>query len=207
MVNSRILEEIRAGRASWLRGDVHSIEPNGVLFNRRAKGVPKGGIGHEELVEGDFIIMATGFSRPSLGFLPPAVFEDPYPPPKWYLQVFPPSHPSICANNCTYVNAIGSVGNYHIGIYTRLLLVFLVDPLAAPRQFWMKRWIDMVTFIKLMAPTAAFDFFTYSELIYWFIFVIAINPFRWKWALFVFFGIGKDLPSRIVAQEDRLRGD
>ena len=53
--------------------------------------------------------------------------------------------------------------------------------------------------------TQAFDFFTYSELIYWFVFAVAINPFRWKWALFVFFGISSHLPAKIVEEEDRLR--
>jgi len=103
------------------------------------------------------------------------------------------------------VNAIGTVGNWHIGIYTRLLLMFLVDPLARPNTFWMKKWIDMTTTIKSLAPTKAFDFFTYSELIYWFVFVVLINPFRWKWALFVFFGIGDRLPRSIVEKEDKLR--
>ena len=112
---------------------------------------------------------------------------------------------SICANNCTYVNAIGAVGNYHIGIYTRILLMFLVDPLARPHEYWMKRWIDMTTFLKSRAPTKAFDFFTYSELIYWFVFCVAINPFRWKWALFVFFGIGSALPMEVVRSEDCIR--
>lgn len=149
--------------------------------------------------------MATGYKRPSLSFLPDEVFEEPYGPPRWYLQVFPPQHPSICANNCTYVNAIGTVGNYHIGIYTRLLLMFLVDPLTTPKTWWMERWIDMTSTLKSLAPTRAFDFFTYSELIYWFCFIVVINPFRWKWALFVFFGIGQGLPSAIVEQEDKLR--
>ena len=69
----------------------------------------------------------------------------------------------------------------------------------------MKRWVDMTRFLKRLAPTSAFDFFTYSELIYWFVFCVAINPFRWKWALFVFFGLGKELPFRIVEEEERLR--
>lgn len=90
MVNSEVFHQIRAGKAEWLRGDIHSIEENGVLFNHRARGVPKGGIGHEMLVEGDIIIMATGYKRPSLSFLPEEVFEPPYGPPRWYLQVFPP---------------------------------------------------------------------------------------------------------------------
>ena len=69
----------------------------------------------------------------------------------------------------------------------------------------MKTWIDMTKFIKRHAPTGAFDFFTYSELLYWFVFCIVINPFRWKWALFVFFGIGSALPLKVVEREDRIR--
>lgn len=205
MVNSEIFKQIRSGRAHWLRGDIEEVHENGIMFNKRAKKVPKGGPGHQVMVEGDIIIMATGYKRPSLSFLPDEVFEEPYGPPRWYLQVFPPSYPSICANNCTYVNAIGTVGNYHIGIYTRLLLMFLVDPLTTPKTWWMKRWIDMTSTLKSLAPTRAFDFFTYSELIYWFVFVTLINPFRWKWALFVFFGIGSQLPAKVVEQEDKLR--
>lgn len=205
MVNSQILDEIRKGGAQWLRGDIDKVEENGVLFNHRAKGVPKGGPGHLKLIEGDIIIMATGYKRPSLSFLPKQVFNPPYTPPNWYLQVFPPDVPSICCNNCTYVNAIGTVGNWHIGIYTRLLLMFLVDPLSRPATRWMKRWIDLTSALKSLAPTKAFDFFTYSELIYWFVFVVLINPFRWKWALFVFFGIGVRLPLTIVEKEDKLR--
>lgn len=205
MVNSEIFDQIRKGKASWLRGDIAQVQEDGIMFNKRAKGVPKGGPGHHTLVEGDIIIMATGYKRPSLSFLPEEVFEEPYGPPRWYLQVFPPSHPSICANNCTYVNAIGTVGNYHIGIYTRLLLMFLVDPLTTPKTYWMKKWIDMTSTLKSLAPTRAFDFFTYSELIYWFCFIVLINPFRWKWALFVFFGIGSSLPAAIVEKEDRFR--
>lgn len=132
MVNSEIFHQIRSGKASWLRGDIYSVEENGILFNRRVPGVPKGGPGYEMLVEGDIIVMATGYKRPSLSFLPDEVFTPPYCPPRWYLQVFPPEYPSISAINCTYVNAIGTVGNYHIGIYTRLLLMFLVGKSAFP---------------------------------------------------------------------------
>lgn len=97
------------------------------------------------------------------------------------------------------------IGNYHIGIYTRLLLMFLVDPLARPQEYWMKKWIDLTKTLKTWAPTGAFDFFTYSELIYWFVFCIVINPFRWKWAAFVFLGIGSALPLKVVGRENQLR--
>ena len=51
----------------------------------------------------------------------------------------------------------------------------------------------------------AFDFFTYSELMYWFVFCVVINPFRWKWALFVLSGVGSALPMRVVREEDEIR--
>ena len=222
MVNSDVFAQIRDGNAEWLRGDIIRFTENGILFNHRAQGVPKGGPGKQKEVPADLVIMATGFHRPSLGFLPEDTMSPPYEPPAWYLQVFPPEHVSICANNCTYANAIGTVGNWHIGIYTRLLLVFLVDPLARPNEYWAKKWIDMTRWMKARSPLGAFDFFTYSELVYWFVFCVAINPFRWKCkyldssqelsgtdvvigALFVFFGIGSALPLRVVKQEDRLR--
>jgi hypothetical protein len=167
--------------------------------------VKTGGPGREDVVEGDVVVMATGFARPKLDFLPESCFTKPYDPPNWYLQTFPPSHPSISCINCTYVNAIGTVGNWHIGIYTRILLMFLVDPLTRPSPFWMRKWIDMTRLLKRAAPTGPFEFFTYLELVWWFVFCVAFNPFRWKWALFVFFGLGFVLPEHVVAAEDRIR--
>lgn len=201
MVNSDVIKQLRSGQADWVRGDIKGFESNGVVVNRRSKGVPKGGPGYEQLVEADMVIMATGFHRPSLTFLPADCFVEPYAAPNWYLQTFPPPHPSVSAINCTYVSAIGSVGNWHIGIYTRILLMFLVDPLARPSAFWMHRWIGMTRLLKASSPTPAFDFFTYLELVWWFVFCVSINPFRWKWALFVFFGVGIALPQTIVSEE------
>lgn len=205
MVNSRIFDLIRAGKADWLRGDIVGFTENGILFNHRSQGVPKGGPGVQREIQGDVCILATGFSRPSLSFLPEQHLQEPYAPPNWYLQVFPPEDSTICCNNCTYVNAIGTVGNYHIGIYTRFLLMFLCDPLTTPRPWLMKTWIDVTKWIKKTAPGGAFEFFTYGELLYWFVFVLLVNPFRWKWALFVLFGIGSALPIKVVEQEDRFR--
>lgn len=101
MVNSDIFQQIRAKKADWFRGDILGFTKNGIRFNHRARGVPKNGPGREEEIRGDMVIMATGYQRPSLSFLPPEVFQEPYEPPKWYLQVFPPTHVSICANDCT----------------------------------------------------------------------------------------------------------
>ncbi|ROW05378.1 hypothetical protein VSDG_00503 [Cytospora chrysosperma] len=205
MVNSDVMDKMRSGEAEWVRCDIDQIEERGVRVSRRVKGVPPGGPGREELVEADMIVLATGFKRPSLSFLPKDSFEEPYGAPNWYLQTFPPNHPSVSAINCTYLSAIGTVGNWHIGIYTRILLMFLVDPLTRPNPFWMERWIDMTKVLKAKSPTGAFDFFTYLELVWWFAFCVAFNPFRWKWAFFVFFGLGFALPKRLVQVEDRVR--
>ena len=70
----------------------------------------------------------------------------------------------------------------------------------------MKTWINFTRWIKFRAPGGAFEFFTYAELLYWFMSVIVVNPFRWKWAAFVLFGVGAALPRAIVEEEDRLRG-
>lgn len=86
-VNNDVLEQIRDGKASWLRGDIKRFEKNGIVFNHRSQGTPKGGPGREELIEGDICVMATGYERPSLGFLPQDCFEKNYEPPNWYLQV------------------------------------------------------------------------------------------------------------------------
>lgn len=107
MVNSEIFHQIRAGKAAWLRGDIEEVRESGIFFKHRTQGVPKGGPGHHKLVEGDMIIMATGYKRPSLAFLPDSVFEEGYEPPRWFIQCFPPAEPSICAINSTYVAAIG----------------------------------------------------------------------------------------------------
>ncbi|KAH6892951.1 hypothetical protein B0T10DRAFT_262684 [Thelonectria olida] len=207
MVNSDVMDKLREGKAEWVRCDIEEFTDRGILVNRRGKGVPQGGPGHEEVIEADIVVMATGFKRPSLNFLPDDAFDEPYSPPDWYLQTFPPTHPSVSAINCTYLSAIGTVGNWHIGIYTRILLMFLVDPLTRPRPYWMERWIDMTKILKKTSPTGAFDFFTYLELLWWFFFCVAINPFRWKWAAFVFLGLGFALPKTIVKEEERFLGE
>ena len=204
MVNSDVMDKLREGKAEWVRCDIDEFVDSGIRVNRRAKGVPQGGPGHEEVIDADIVVMATGFKRPSLSFLPNDCFKEPYSAPNWYLQTFPPAHPSVSAINCTYVNAIGTVGNWHIGIYTRILLMFLMDPFSRPSPFWMQRWIDMTKTLKLNSPTGAFDFFTYLELLWWFFFCVVINPFRWKWAIFVFFGVGFGLPKAVVRHEERI---
>ncbi|KAJ5995923.1 hypothetical protein N7481_002900, partial [Penicillium waksmanii] len=194
MANSDLFNLIRKGKARWLRGDIDSVKKTGILFNHRSGDTSKGGPGREKLVK-----------APNTLIPPQDSFEENYSPPDWYLQVFPPKHLSICANNSTYVNAIGTVGNIHIGIYTRFLLMFLTDPRTKLTEGRMKTWIDFTRWMKQGAPPRAFDFFTYTELIYWFVFLVLVNPFRWKWALFILFGVGQTLPLEIVREESAFR--
>lgn len=76
MVNSRVFELIRSGRAKWLRGDIQGFAENGIMFNHRTQGVPKNGPGRTMLVEGDICILATGYHRPSLVCLTPSKPRD-----------------------------------------------------------------------------------------------------------------------------------
>ena len=87
MVNNDVSEQIRSGNAEWLRGDILEVEENGIRFNRRQQGVPKNGPGHEKVEEGEVIIMATGYKRPSLSFLPEECFAQPYSAPNWYVYL------------------------------------------------------------------------------------------------------------------------
>ncbi|RHZ61563.1 hypothetical protein CDV55_103547 [Aspergillus turcosus] len=201
MVNDDILEQVRSGQIAWLRGDIKEYKEKGILFNHREKGVPKGGPGREELLEGDICVMATGFQRPTLAFLPHECFNPPYSPPNWFLQAFPPGHSDLCAINCTYVNAIGTVGNIHIGLYTRLLLMFIANPSTRPSPAWMRAWVDWTRSWKQGAPGGALEFFTYSELVWWIVLSLASNPFRWKWILFVLGGWGNPLSPAMLHQE------
>lgn len=196
--NDAILQQIRTGQAQWLRGDIRRFSNDGIVFNERGPNVPRGGPGREILVKGDFVALATGFHRPSLGFLPQEDFTPPYQPPNWYLQTFPIGKPDVCATNCTFLGAIGTVGNMHIGIYTRYLLMFVADPATRPSTAWMRAWVDTTRVIKGAFPGQGLDFFTYSELIWWFVFGMLANPARWKWVVFVLFGRGSIQNSPVL---------
>lgn len=78
MVNSDVMDKIRTGEAEWLRGDIKGFTEKGIRFSVRAKGVPPGGPGRERDVDADIVVMATGYSRPSLNFLPEGIFQIDY---------------------------------------------------------------------------------------------------------------------------------
>lgn len=154
IVNDAFLDAVRDGRITFRIGDVVACTPHGVKFSRRANGTKPGSAGRETVEHADVVVVATGFKRPSLDWLPEDLFasadeERDYNPPcvwsgraSWivltlahsnlYLQNFATADWSVLLTNAAYRDAIGTVGHVHIGIYARILALFLVDKQARP---------------------------------------------------------------------------
>lgn len=177
-MNDEFLQHIRQGKIAYKRGDTKKITRQGVLFNERERGTKSGEDGEETMLSADVIIIATGYKRPSIDFLPKDLFpkdkDRDYHPPSLYLQNFSTEDWSVLMTNASYQDGLGTVGNWHIGIYARILLVFLLDESTRPQPAAMKTWVDVVNWIKKGAwgeNSAGLAFFTYAELIiYLFIF-------------------------------------
>ncbi|KAK5550324.1 hypothetical protein LTR46_011671 [Exophiala xenobiotica] len=97
LATDKLLDFLRSGRAELLDADILSFEGKGVRFEHRPPGGPRGGLGQERLVEADMCVVASGYQAPSLHFLPEDCLQEPYTPPNWYLQAFPPTHTWIFA--------------------------------------------------------------------------------------------------------------
>jgi hypothetical protein len=86
--------------------------------------------------------------------------------------------------------------------------MFLADPITRPSKKWMKVWVDVFRWLKSFAPSGAFDFFTYGELMLWFILFILVRPSRWRWMFFVLNGWGMQAEdSCSVATSGLVKGD
>lgn len=201
LVSDDALSHAYSGRVEWLSGDIQSLEMHGAHFVQRAHGVPKGGPGRHVQIPADMIIMATGFQRPDLGFLPQDAFAARYVPPDWFLQAFPVGYPDVCTINAVCVNSVGALGGVHIGLYTRILLMFLADPRTRPGPALMRYWVDAGKMAKSAVPKGASDLVAYLELAGWVLTRMVVEPSRWKWILFVLFGWGGALPDRLPEEE------
>ncbi|GAA5998116.1 flavin-containing monooxygenase [Rhodotorula paludigena] len=197
VVNDEFLEHIRAGKISYRRGDTQSIVASGIRFNERERGSKSGDEGEETLISADVIIVATGYRRPSIDFLPSDLFptekDRDYHPPSLYLQNFATEDWSILMTNASYQDGLGTVGNWHIGLLARILMVFLLDPSTRPRPAAMKTWVDIINWVKMQAwgeDASGLTFFTYSEMIIWILVFHLFNPRRLPWLPFVLFGYG-----------------
>ncbi|KZT65513.1 FAD/NAD(P)-binding domain-containing protein [Daedalea quercina L-15889] len=195
VVNDEFLEHVRAGRCKYVRGDTQGLTRGGVKISVRGRDSKPGDDGKEEVVgaaqfPADVVVLATGFKKPDIGFLPEDLFPESYERPNLYLQNFATEDWSVLMTNSAYVNAIGTVGHFHIGIYIRILLTFLMDRDARPTPKDMKLWVDVLRFVKRGARGGALGFFTYMELTIWFLLFHLFRLDRLKWMFFIMQGWG-----------------
>ncbi|KAF8172281.1 FAD/NAD-P-binding domain-containing protein [Pholiota molesta] len=206
VVNDEFLEHVRRGHCKYIRGQPARLTKAGVIvearkdkaeaskFGRASKKPSKETnamqeieAGEEKLIEADVIVLATGYKKPTIDFLPQDLFPEGYQRPDLYLQNFSTEDWSVLMTNSAYMNAIGTV---HIGIYTRILLTLLLDQNARPSRKDMKLWVDVLRFIKKGATGGALGFFTYMELTIWLIGFHLFRPDRIRWLFFIMNGWG-----------------
>ncbi|KAL4254145.1 hypothetical protein ABKN59_004537 [Abortiporus biennis] len=190
VVNDTFLQHVRNKKCLYVRGDTLRLTKNGVKVNVRQRGTKPGDKGEEKVFDADIIVFATGYEKPDVGFLEKELFPEGYERPNLYLQNFCTEDWSILLTNSAYVNAIGTVGHFHIGIYTRILLTFLMDKDARPTPKDMKLWVDVIRFLKRGAKGGALGFFTYMELTIWLLLFHVLRPDRLRWMFFIMQGWG-----------------
>ncbi|PKI84466.1 hypothetical protein MVES1_001525 [Malassezia vespertilionis] len=195
IVNNEMLQLVRSGRADYHRGDVKRITKDGVIWNARKRGQKKGAKGEEKFSEADIIVLATGFQRPTFDFLPDDLFPEDYTRPNMYLQVFPVTDWSVLCTNSTFHNAVGTVGHVHIGMYARILALFLNDPNSRPAPKDMRLWVDLIRHVKENAPGGELEFFTYMELCLWFALFLCSRLRRIRYVAFILCGYGRWLEN------------
>lgn len=190
IVNSAFLDHVRAGLADYHRGDVIEVKENGIEWNARTAQQKKGDKGETKFNKADIIVLAAGFKRPSFDFLPDDLFPKDYTRPNMYLQVFPVMDWSVLCTNSTFKDAVGTVGHIHIGIYARILTLFLMEENTRPLPRNMRLWVDAIRFVKENAPGGQLEFFTYMELCIWLFTFALFRPSRLQFIFFVLFGYG-----------------
>ncbi|KAI9058978.1 FAD/NAD-P-binding domain-containing protein [Trametes sanguinea] len=190
IVNDEFAKIVKSGMCQYVRGDVVRFTGGGVRVKVRARQEKPGEGRCEREYAGDVVVLATGFKRPRLDLFEADLFPRGYDGPNLYLQGFSTEDWSVLTTNATYLHGMGSVGHVHIGIYMRILFMFLMDPATRPTRQEMKLWVDLVRFIKCDAPGGAFNFFTYTELMIWLLLSHIFRLARLKWLFFNMHGWG-----------------
>ncbi|KAJ7735242.1 FAD/NAD(P)-binding domain-containing protein [Mycena maculata] len=190
VVNDAFLGHVRNGACKYVRGDPIRLTSSGVCANVRQRGSKSGSDGTEETIDADVVVLATGFEKPNITFLDDSLFPEGYQRPDLYLQNFSTEDWSVLMTNSSYMSAIGTVGHFHIGMYTRILLTLLLDENARPSPKDMKLWVDAVRFMKRGAAGGPLGFFTYAELTIWLVMFHLLRPDRLRWLIFIMFGWG-----------------
>ncbi|KAF7798770.1 hypothetical protein EIP86_009995 [Pleurotus ostreatoroseus] len=180
VVNDEFLGHVRKGRCKYIRGDTECLTSRGVLVNVRGRDSKPGDKGEKKEFDADIVVLATGFKKPDVGFLPADLFPEDYTRPNLYLQTFCTEDWSILMTNSAYMNAIDA----------RILMTFLMDKNARPTPKDMKLWVDCLRFIKRGAKGGALGFFTYMELTIWLALFHIFRLDRLKWLFFIMQGWG-----------------
>lgn len=180
IVNSAALRHIREGKADYLRGDVKELKSGSIDFNFRTRGQKKSSAGKAMHLDADVIVIATGFTVPKIDFLPDDLFPEDYTRPNLYLQVFPIPDVSVVTTNASFVKAVGTVAHVHIGVYARILALFLMEADTRPPPRQARLWVDMIRYIKENAPGGRLSFFTYMELMLWLVSFLFLRLNRLK---------------------------
>jgi hypothetical protein len=108
-VNDEFLPHVRDGKCTYIRGDTLRLTSKGVLVNTRSRDSHPGDAGEKKEFSADVIVLATGFEKPKIDFLPGDLFPDGYARPDLYLQNFSTEDWSVLLTNSAYQNAIGTV--------------------------------------------------------------------------------------------------
>ncbi|KAI0078015.1 FAD/NAD(P)-binding domain-containing protein [Panus rudis PR-1116 ss-1] len=190
VVNDEFLQHVRNGKCKYIRGDIERLTKKGVKVNARTRESKPGDKGEIQEIDADVIVLATGYEKPNVDFIEADLFPEGYERPNLYLQNFSTEDWSVLMTNSAYQNAIGTVGHFHIGIYTRILLTLLMDKDARPSPKDMKLWVDVLRFVKRGARGGALGFFTYMELTIWLLLFHILRPDRIRWVFFIMQGWG-----------------
>ncbi|PCH34804.1 FAD/NAD(P)-binding domain-containing protein [Wolfiporia cocos MD-104 SS10] len=206
VVNDEFLDHVRKGQCAYVRGDPQRLTRESVVVNVRERDSKPGDEGETKEFHADVIVLATGFEKPDVGFLEDDLFPEGYERPNLYLQNFATEDWSVLMTNSAYINAIDLTiqsDRSHIGIYTRILLTFLMDRDARPVPKDMKLWVDVLRFVKRGARGGALGFFTYMELTIWLLLFHVFRMDRIKWLFFIMQGWGM-MP---IAEESNVSSD
>ncbi|KAI1789101.1 FAD/NAD(P)-binding domain-containing protein [Ganoderma leucocontextum] len=190
VVNDEFVNWVREGKCDYVRGDIERLTRHGIRVSVRNRDEKPGEGKETKEYEGDALVFATGFHKPEITFFEEDLFPESYERPNLYLQNFSTEDWSVLMTNSAYVNAIGTVGHFHIGIYMRILLTFLMDPDVRPTPKDMKLWVDVIRFLKRGARGGALSFFTYMELTIWLLLFHVLRIDRLKWVFFIMQGWG-----------------
>lgn len=183
VVNNHIWGHVRSGRLKYFKGKLLEVLPQEVRLDVESDGEIR-----EMKLKADVLINATGFNKPAWNkFLPT---DELFPkkecsPPNLYLINFSAVDPTFLMANAAYVQGTAPIGNVQIGILTRMLMMFLVQPETAPQASEMEEWLKEHPNLR---------FFTLFDILIYLVNFQFTTITRLRWAIFNVFGWGSVSP-------------